>query len=255
MKKDKYGFVYIWYDAKKKMYYIGCHWGNIDDGYICSSNWMRKAYRRRPQDFRRRILKTNLSREQMYIEEQRYFDMINPEEIKEKYYNLNLSSKKPWHMLENSNKSVGQKISEAKKGKSTGPCSVETKAKISKSNKGRVFSEEHKEKLRQAKLGKKHTEEWKQKNSERMKVQWADGTRKKAEPKKTMSREQQNKLSSNRLKDLWSDPVWAENQRKRLSEGAKNRPTRTEESRKKTSESVKKAKNINNLKDRVNRPN
>lgn len=36
---------------------------------------------------------------------------------------------------------------------------------------------------------------------------------------------------------------------------AKNRPTRTEESRKKTSESVKKAKNINNLKDRVNRPN
>ena len=38
-KKVKYGFVYIWYDRKHHRYYIGCHWGTIDDGYICSSNW------------------------------------------------------------------------------------------------------------------------------------------------------------------------------------------------------------------------
>ena len=43
---EKYGFVYIWYDKKRKMYYIGSHWGTDDDGYICSSNRMRDAYRR-----------------------------------------------------------------------------------------------------------------------------------------------------------------------------------------------------------------
>lgn len=218
MKKEKYGFVYIWYDVKHKRYYVGCHWGNIHDGYICSSNWMRDAYKRRPQDFRRRILKTNLSREQMYIEEQRYLYMQKPEEKKIRYYNLNTKNTKLWHATESSNKSVGQKISEAKKGKSTGPCSEETKEKISKANSGRVFSEEHKEKLRQAKLGKKHTEEWKQENSKRMKEQWSNGSRKRAEPKKTMSREEQNELSSVQLKNRWNDPVWAANQKTKLKQ-------------------------------------
>lgn len=215
---QKYGFVYIWYDVKKKMYYVGCHWGNTDDGYVCSSNWMRKAYRRRPNDFKRRILKSGLSREQMYIEEQRYFDMIKSEEIKEKYYNLHLSSTKPWHAYPESVKTVGEKISHSKKGKTIGPCSPETAAKISAKNKGRVFTEEHKDKLRQAKLGKKHTEEWKQQNSERMKSQWSDGTRKRAEPKKKMTREDQGVLCSEQLKNRWADPVWSANQKQKLKE-------------------------------------
>lgn len=215
---EKYGFVYIWYDVKKKMYYVGCHWGDIYDGYICSSKWMRDAYRRRPQDFRRRIIKSNLSRKNMYLEEQRYFDMIKQEEIKERYYNLSLSSKDPWHKHPLKSKSIGEKISFKKKGKSTGPCSPETAEKISKANKGRVFSEEHREKLRQAKLGKKRTEEWKQANSERMLQQWSDGTRKRKQPKQTMSREEQDKLCSQQLKSRWSDPVWAANQRAKLKE-------------------------------------
>ena len=53
---EKYGFVYIWFDKKHKMYYIGCHWGTETDGYICSSNRMKNAYRRRPKDFKRKIL-------------------------------------------------------------------------------------------------------------------------------------------------------------------------------------------------------
>jgi hypothetical protein len=220
---EKYGFVYIWYDIKKKMYYVGCHWGNIHDGYICSSKWMRDSYRRRPQDFRRRIIKSNLSRENMYLEEQRYFDMIKTEEIKERYYNLSLSSKDPWHKHPLKNKSIGEKISFKKKGKPTVPCSPEKAAKISEVKKRKIaerggFSEEHKEKLRQSKLGKKHTEEWKQQNSERMKVQWSDGSRKRAEPKKTMSREEQDKLCSHQLKSRWADPVWAANQKAKLKE-------------------------------------
>lgn len=158
--QEKYGFVYIWFDKKHKRYYVGSRWGTIDDGYICSSRWMMKAYKRRPQDFTRKVLsKIYTNRKDLLLEEQRYFDMIKPEEIKIRYYNLCLKATTVWHTNEDSRKTIGQKISASKKGKSTGPCSPETAAKISKSNKGRVFTEEHKKKLREKKLGKKLTPE------------------------------------------------------------------------------------------------
>lgn len=153
---EKYGFVYIWFDRKHKRYYVGCHWGEINDGYICFSNWMRDAYKRRPKDFKRKILKTNLTRQQMYIEEQKYFDMIKLEEIKIRYYNLNLSSKKLWHQYPESVKTIGQKISASKTGKNLGrPCPEHVKEATSIANKNRKFTDEHKAKLRAAKLGRK----------------------------------------------------------------------------------------------------
>ena len=163
MSKEKYGFVYLWYDRKYKRYYVGCHWGTIDDGYICSSNWMRKSYRRRPEDFKRRILKTNLGREEMYIVEQKYLDMQKPEEKKIRYYNLYTKNGNLWHKYPDSVKTIGQKISHSKKGKSVGPCAPETAAKISAANKGRTFTAEHKQKLREAKLGKKLSPEHREK--------------------------------------------------------------------------------------------
>ena len=223
---DKYGFVYIWYDRKHKRYYIGCHWGDINDGYICSSSWMKKSYKNRPDDFKRRILKSGIAhRPDMYIEEQKWLNMIRPEEIKPlndkpRYYNLNTSVGNLWHQYDDNIKTIGQKISVAKKGKKTGPMSEERKANISaaKKAKNKTFTPEHREKLRQANLGKKHTEEWKKSNSERMKKQWEDGTRKKAEKKIIMTREEQDKLCSEKLKSRWADPVWADNQRKKLKE-------------------------------------
>lgn len=182
---EKYGFVYVWFDVKLKKYYVGCHWGSETDGYICSSKWMRDVYRRRPQDFRRRVVKSGLTREQMYLEEQRYFDMIKPEEIKTRYYNLSLPSKDPWHKHPLKNKSVGEKISFKKKGKSTRPCSPETAKKISEAKKKKFaerggMTEEHKAALRGIKK-KPHTEEWKAENSNRMKEQWSgDSQRKQA---------------------------------------------------------------------------
>lgn len=189
---EKYGFVYIWYDVKKKMYYVGCHWGNIHDGYICSSKWMKNTFNRRPQDFRRKILKTNLSREEMYVEEQRYFSMIKSEEIKIRYYNLDLADKNVWHKYPESIKTIGQKISYKKKGKSTGPCSPEKAAKISEANTGKKRTNEVKEKLRQLKLGTKHSQEWKKENSKRIKEQWNSGQRK---AKETHTEETKQKMS------------------------------------------------------------
>lgn len=226
---NKYGFVYIWYDRKHKRYYIGCHWGDINDGYICSSSWMKKAYKNRPSDFKRRILKSGIDhRPNIYIEEQKWLNMIKPEEIKPlndrpRYYNLNTSVGNLWHQYDENIKTIGQKISASKKGKPVGPMSEERKLKISQAKKEAFasrggMSEEHKKKLSEVRLGKKHSEEWKKQNSERMKKQWADGTRKKAEPKVKMSRKDQDKLCSQQLKSRWANPVWAENQRKKLKE-------------------------------------
>jgi hypothetical protein len=109
--EEKYGFVYIWYDKYRKMYYVGCHWGREDDGYICSSDRMRDAYRRRPHDFKRRIIaRIYTSKQDMFLEEQRWFTMIKPEELKVRYYNLNIIWK---HWLLNSDKTVSirEKIS------------------------------------------------------------------------------------------------------------------------------------------------
>lgn len=179
--QQKYGFVYIWFDIKHKRYYVGCRWGSVNDGYICSSRWMKQAYKHRPQDFRRKILKTNIStREQTYIEEQRYLNMIKPEEIKVRYYNLNIKNNDVWHKYEEHIKTVGQKISASKTGKSTGPCTPEKAKAISEAKKGKALTEEHKEALRGIKKVS-HTDEWKEENSRRMKEQWAASSSKRKE--------------------------------------------------------------------------
>lgn len=184
--QEKYGFVYIWLDRKHKRYYVGCHWGTENDGYICSSPWLRQAYRIRPHDFKRRILKTSINtRKDTYIEEQRWLDMIKITEIKPinanpRYYNLNITNNEVWHKYDENIKTVGEKISAAKKGKSTGPCSPEKAKAISEAKKKKFadqggMSDEHKASLRGIKK-KPHTDEWKQQNSERMKEQWSLNT-------------------------------------------------------------------------------
>jgi len=111
---EKYGFVYIWHDVKRKMYYIGCHWGTEDDGYICSSNRMRSAYRRRPKDFKRRILTLiYTSRYDMFNEENKWLSMISDDMLGKKYYNLRNNT---MHWSSNSDKytSIRKKISSTK---------------------------------------------------------------------------------------------------------------------------------------------
>lgn len=225
MSEAKYGFVYLWFDRKHKRYYVGCHWGTIGDGYICSSAWMRDAMKRRPEDFKRRILKSGLTRNGMYDEEQRFLDMIDPKEIKPlnqhpRYYNLCLSSKDPWHRHEDSRKTIGQKISEAKKGTKTGPMSEERKANISKAKiaKQRVVSEETRQKMSIARKGIPRTDSAKEATSQKMKEVWASGARPRKQPKNSMSREDQDRLCSEQLKSRWADPVWAANQRQKLKD-------------------------------------
>lgn len=111
-KMEKYGFVYIWYDKKHKRYYIGCRWGKEDDGYICSSPWMKRAYKNRPEDFRRRILERVYTNKKSLLErEYKWLSMIKPEELKNRYYNLHNHHFGHWASNEDSRLTVGEKIS------------------------------------------------------------------------------------------------------------------------------------------------
>lgn len=266
---EKYGFVYIWRDRKRKMYYIGSHWGSEDDNYVCSSNIMKSAYKRRPNDFKRRIIsRIYTNRKDLLIEEQKYISMIDPNKTYSKnktnierstivkYYNVSLVVKNHWHADENRVKEVGKKISESKKGGSL-PCSPEKAKAISKAKLAKRPKIDKEKLIELFSQGKKITEvsEYFGTSNRHIREFIRDlgyNTVNELKPKRiikdTMSREEQNELSSKNLKNRWSDPIWSEKQRKKLSEAAKNRPPRSEESKRKASISqlgIKKPRKIN----------
>jgi hypothetical protein len=114
---EKYGFVYIWYDRYRKRFYIGCHWGAENDGYICSSSNMLKAYKRRPHDFKRRILKRIYTNKKDLLEEEyKWLLLIKDEELRVKYYNLHNHHFGHWTIKDmDSKRTTLQKMSEAAK--------------------------------------------------------------------------------------------------------------------------------------------
>lgn len=150
--QEKYGFVYIWYDRKRKMYYIGSHWGAEDDGYICSSNRMRDAYRRRPEDFKRRILNRFYDKSETFQKEREWLKAVNKQD---RYYN-HVFDVYHWLLSKETSEIAKAKMSKSKMGR-TSP------------RKGIKLSEETKEKLRVANTGKKYSDETKRKKSEAMK--------------------------------------------------------------------------------------
>jgi hypothetical protein len=162
--KEKYGFVYLWRDRKHKRYYIGSHWGHEDDGYVCSSQWMKRSMKRRPQDFKRRILKYVYDRTILLEEEYKWLSMIKKEEIKVRYYNLYTHKFGHWTAYEDKTLTVKEKLRKANLGKKA---TEETKKKMAASQrkhhetvtdydylKGRPHSEETKEKMSEAQKGK-----------------------------------------------------------------------------------------------------
>jgi len=130
MKKS--GFVYIWFDRKHSRYYIGSHWGSENDGYICSSNWMRDAYRRRTEDFKRKIItRIDSSYQELLVEEEKWLSLIKDEELGKRYYNLN--NKRIGHWTTNKDtRSIRQKIGDAHRGKTI---SIEHKEALAEGSK------------------------------------------------------------------------------------------------------------------------
>lgn len=150
--QEKYGFVYIWYDRKHKRYYIGSHWGTETDGYICSSRWMRKSYKRRPYDFKRKTIKKINDRKQLLLEEHKYLSLIADHELGKKYYNLTNHLNGHWAIDVDSILTVGEKISKSHKNNPN----------WGHWSKGKTLTEEHKQKLREANKKQFENEEQRQ---------------------------------------------------------------------------------------------
>lgn len=128
------------------MFYIGCHWGYEDDGYICSSNWMRNTYKRHKEDFKRRIIaRIYTNKKDLYEEEFRWLSMIKDEEFKIRYYNLQKWHYNHWSISGN-DETIREKLSKAATGRIS-------------AWKGHQHTEEAKEKNRQKHLGKKMSNE------------------------------------------------------------------------------------------------
>jgi hypothetical protein len=162
----KYGFVYVWFDKSRNRFYVGSHWGNPNDGYICSSQAMRDAYRRRPEDFKRRVVKRIwTSHSDLLSEEQRWIDMIKPEEFGRRYYNLNDKVfRQSWWVNEETKRQVSERIKEGvKHGKHHRPRTEEQKKRQSEQKKAFYASKSLEE--RKA-LKPKWTEEQKAKNKD-----------------------------------------------------------------------------------------
>jgi hypothetical protein len=181
----KSGFIYIWYDKKHKRFYIGSHWGTEEDGYICSSTWMRNAYKRRPTDFKRRILERNIQDKKDLLQiEDKILRKIPFEKLGVRYYNLKNHAQGN-HSCPH-REETKRKMSEAQLGERNHMFgqthSEEARKKISIAGTGRVWSQQSKDKLSKIKkqkiasgeiviIGHKHTEEAKNKIREKRKQQ------------------------------------------------------------------------------------
>ena len=167
----KYGFVYIWYDKKHKRYYVGAHWGATDDGYVCSSPWMKQAYKRRPKDFKRKILSyIHTNKKDMFEEEYRWLSMMKPEELKgNRYYNTHNFHFSHWSANPKTSLSVKQRLT----GRKLSPETIAKRTATRMANSGYKLREETKQKMSKSRkgsgnsfYGKHHSERTKQRLSD-----------------------------------------------------------------------------------------
>jgi hypothetical protein len=83
-------FIYIWFNTAKRRFYIGKHYGSVNDGYVYSSKAMLIDYNRNPEHFKRRILEyvNEIDGSQSLQAELKWLSLIPDEQLGKKYYNL-----------------------------------------------------------------------------------------------------------------------------------------------------------------------
>ena len=194
-------FLYLWYDAPNKKYYLGKHKGSPDDSYTHSSTvWESFTKSTIPDGVRRRILAYGTDEEMTKLEHNLLLN--RRQKCWDRYYNVSAGWPLLFDISGTNNPMYGRKHSE------------ETRKKLSEVNKGKKHSEESRKKLSEVNKGKKHSEESKKKMSEVQK-----GKKVSEETRKRMSEAHKGKKHS-------------EETRKRMSEANKGRK-HSEESKKK----------------------
>lgn len=115
-------FVYVWFDRTRKMFYVGQHTGSYNDQYTSSSRWLAGEIRYRPNDFKRRIIRTFSTKHEAQLYEGKLLTLIRPDEFGTKYYNLKMGAPKgnlPWNTGKTNvySKDTLDRMSAAKKGR------------------------------------------------------------------------------------------------------------------------------------------
>lgn len=199
------GFVYIWRDRKHNRYYVGSHWGYPTDKYICSSVWMRNAYKRRPEDFKRRILETVITtRQDLYNREYAWLSLIKKHEIGERYYNIRIAQ---YNEIDYTIE-MREKMHSAQIGRKQSPEHI---AKKTASIKKTMSTPEKKLELSEQAKAMWATEDHREKFSDKMSEVWAsEEYRAKTIPNivAALNSEKTIRKISEKSKQLWQDPAY-----------------------------------------------
>lgn len=84
-----FGYIYMWCDMEKNMFYIGSHKGSIFDRYKSGSKWLNNAIRKRPKTLKMIILEYYYgeNRQELYDIETKWLKFHNVENNKH-FYNF-----------------------------------------------------------------------------------------------------------------------------------------------------------------------
>jgi hypothetical protein len=140
---DYTGYVYLWYDTRAKLFYLGGHFGKVEDSYVCSSFVMKRAYKIRPETFKMKVLEYSLGGVlELRAAEQRWLNMIKDVELL-----LSVNVKNGTARYYNVKKNAY--------GGGTKKQTEEQRKKSSESHKGLIRTEEHRQNLSRANMGKR----------------------------------------------------------------------------------------------------
>ena len=148
------GYVYLWYDTKAKLFYLGGHKGLVEDSYICSNKMVLRAYKKRPETFKFKVLQYVYGdKKDLREAEQRWLDMIKDTEL---YWTPNIYNKTVKYYNQKKHSTGGN--GSANKGKST----------IGGWNRGKTGVQDYR------------NSEHRKKRSESAKKRWSDPVKRKA---------------------------------------------------------------------------
>lgn len=163
---ERIGIVYGWINIENQKWYIGSHFGTLDDGYISSGKIFLAAYKKNQNKMMRQILYIGpdfRKAEEFYL---LFLDAARDRQS----YNMKNTVFGGGVPLENLSIETRHKISEALRRRVRKPLTPEQRQKISKTLTGRKLPEELKQKYSEIRkgdknsfYGKKHTDESKEK--------------------------------------------------------------------------------------------